>query len=57
MKVGLFKFFKSWFSPEGKLNDTIILDLAVEYHVKRLAVQSCVNLIANTLARCPIRTF
>lgn len=33
------------------------MDLVVEYHIKRLAVESCVNLIANTLVRCPIRTF
>jgi HK97 family phage portal protein len=55
--LGLYSFFKSFFTPEGKLSDTIVLDLAVEYHVKRLAVQSCVNLIANTLVRCPIRTY
>lgn len=55
--MGLYSFFKSFFTPEGKLSDTIVLDLAVEYHVKRLAVQSCVNLIANTLVRCPIRTY
>jgi len=55
--LGLFSFFKNWFTPEGNLNDVIVLDLAVEYHIKRLAVQSCVNLIANTLVRCPIRTF
>ncbi|WP_346207622.1 phage portal protein [Caldifermentibacillus hisashii] len=55
--MGLYSFFKSFFTPEGKLSDTIVLDLAVEYHVKCLAVQSSVNLIANTLVRCPIRTY
>lgn len=55
--MGLYSFFKSFFTPEGKLSDTIVLDLAVEYYVKRLAVQTCVNLIANTLVRCPIRTY
>jgi len=55
--LGLYSFFKSWFTPEGKLNDVIYLDLAIEYHIKRLAVESCINLIANTLVRCPIRTF
>jgi HK97 family phage portal protein len=55
--LGLYSFFRSFFTPEGKLSDTIVLDLAVEYHVKRLAVQSSVNLIANTLVRCPIRTY
>jgi HK97 family phage portal protein len=55
--LGLFSFFKKWFTPEGNLSDTIIMDLAVEYHIKRLAVESSVNLIANTLVRCPIRTF
>lgn len=56
--MGLYSFFKKWFSPEGNLNDQgIFIDLAVEYHVKKLAVETCVNLIANTLVRCPIRTF
>lgn len=55
--MGLFSFFKTWFTPEGKLNEGIYLDLTLEYHVKKLAVQTCVNLIANTLIRSQFRTF
>lgn len=56
--MGLYSFFKKWFTPEGNLNDQgIYLDLAVEYHIKKLAVQTSVNLIANTLIRTQFRTF
>jgi HK97 family phage portal protein len=55
--LGLYSFLKSWFTPEGNLNDPIFVDLAVEYHYKKLAINTCVNLIANTLVRAKIRTF
>ncbi|WLR44473.1 phage portal protein (plasmid) [Bacillus carboniphilus] len=56
--MGLYSFFKSWFTPEGNLNDQgIYLDLTVEYHVKKLAIQTSVNLIANALIRSQFRTF
>lgn len=56
--MGLFSFFKNWFTPEGNLNEQgIYLELSLEYHVKKLAVQTCVNLIANTLIRSQFRTF
>ncbi|MGQ4666520.1 phage portal protein [Metabacillus halosaccharovorans] len=56
--MGLYSFFKSWFSPEGNLNEQgIYLDLAVEYHIKNLAIQTCVNLIANSLIRSKFRTY
>ncbi|MFD2638385.1 phage portal protein [Piscibacillus salipiscarius] len=37
--------------------DEIWVDLGVEYFYKNLAVQSCVNLIANTLVRSKFRTY
>lgn len=55
--MGLYTFFKKWFTPEGNLNDPILLDLALEYHYKTLAINTCVNLIANTLIRAKFRTF
>lgn len=56
--MGLYSFFKNWFSPEGYLNEQgVYLDLAVEYHIKNLAIQTCVNLIANSLIRSKFRTF
>ncbi|SEB15796.1 phage portal protein, HK97 family [Thalassobacillus cyri] len=36
---------------------TVWVDLGVEYHYKNLAIQSCINLIANTLIRSKFRTF
>ena len=36
---------------------TIWVDLGVEYYYKNLAIQTCINLIANTLIRAKFRTF
>lgn len=55
--MGVYNFFKSFFTPEGNLNDPIILDLEIELYYKKLAIQTCINLIANTLIRSQFRTF
>lgn len=49
--------FFSWFKGNVLKLDAIIEKLAAEVYFKNLAVQACVNLIANTLTRAEFRTY
>ncbi|MEH7490839.1 phage portal protein [Neobacillus niacini] len=40
-----------------KLNDSSFYELAADYYFKKLAVDTSINLIANTLASCEFQTF
>ena len=57
--MSLWQTFLSWFNKDtGTLRlDAIIGELAAEVYFKELAVQACVNLIANTVARSEFRTY
>lgn len=57
--MSLWKTFLSWFDKDTNtlMLDAVIGDLATEIYFKELAVQSCINLIANTVARSEFRTF
>jgi HK97 family phage portal protein len=39
------------------LTDTAFASLAADYHFKKLAVDTCIDLIANSLVSCEIQTF
>ncbi|WP_337970143.1 phage portal protein [Virgibacillus salexigens] len=56
--MGIKELFGGLFgkSNSATLKD-LCFDLGVEYYYKNLAVQACVNLIANTLVRSQFRTF
>lgn len=50
--------FRSWFTKDGQLDLSMpVAVLATEVYFKELAVQSCINLIANTVARSEFKTF
>jgi len=57
--LSLWKTFLSWFDKDTDtlMLDAVIGDLTTEIYFKELAVQSCINLIANTVARSEFRTF
>jgi HK97 family phage portal protein len=40
-----------------KLSDSSFYELAVDYYFKKLAVDTCIDLIANTLVSCEFQTF
>jgi HK97 family phage portal protein len=40
-----------------KLNDSSYYELAVDYYFKKLAVDTCIDLIANTLVSCEFQTY
>ncbi|TGB04697.1 phage portal protein [Halobacillus salinus] len=46
------------FTSDKEMNlQEVWIDLGIEYHYKNLAVQTCINLIANTLIRSKFRTY
>ena len=54
----LWNWFLGQFNTDGALMlDTVTGDLAAEVYYKELAVQACVNLIANTVARSEFLTY
>lgn len=54
----LWNWFLGQFNTDGTLSiDTITGDLATEIYYKELAVQACVNLIANTVSRSEFITY
>ena len=54
----LWNWFLGQFNTDGTLMlDTVTGDLAAEVYYKELAVQACVNLIANTVARSEFLTY
>lgn len=56
--MGLKDIFLSWFKKDGTLNlNAHIGSLATEIYFKELAIQACVNLIANTVARSEFKTY
>ncbi|MEC1778409.1 phage portal protein [Schinkia azotoformans] len=56
--MGLLNWVSSYFGDKEtfKLNE-VHFELTVEYFFKKLAVESCVDLISNTLSRCEFQTF
>jgi len=56
--LGVWQTFLSWFNKDGHLDlSTQVGELATEVYFKELAIQACVNLIANTVARSEFRTY
>lgn len=57
--MGVWDTFISWFNREtGTLSlATQVGDLVTEVYFKELAIQSCINMIANTVARSQFRTY
>ena len=56
--MSLWSTFLGWFSKDGTLElDAHVGELTAEVFYKELAIQSCVNLISNTVARSEFRTY
>lgn len=56
--MGLWDVFKSWFKKDGTLNlSDHVGQLATEVFFKELAIQACINLIANSVARAEFKTY
>jgi len=54
----MWQMFRSWFNKEGRLDlSTTVAVLATDVFFKELAVQSAINLIANTVTRSEFKTF
>jgi HK97 family phage portal protein len=56
--LGFGNWIRSFFKDDGiwKLKDELFL-LTLEYHYKKLAIDTCVSMIANTLSQCEFKTF
>ncbi|WP_107838396.1 phage portal protein [Metasolibacillus meyeri] len=56
--MGLWRWVKSFFK-NGELTSLkdCYHELSEEYYYKKLAIETCVNLIANALSRCEIKTY
>ena len=56
--MGLWQTFLSWFDTDGRLElSTSVAALTTEVYFKELAVRSCINLIANTVAQGEFKTY
>lgn len=55
--MGVWSNFFSWFKGNVLPLNAVVEGLTVEVYFKKLAIQSCVNLIANTLSLSEFRTF
>lgn len=56
--MSLWQTILSWFNKDGTLDLSVhVGELAAEIYFKELAIQACVNLIANTVARSEFRTY
>jgi HK97 family phage portal protein len=56
--MGLIDWIGGWFNKSGRMNaHQQLYELSVDYYFKKLAVNTCVDLIANTLVRCEFQTF
>ncbi|KZR58356.1 phage portal protein [Pseudobacillus badius] len=56
--MGLFNWVKSFFGRDGTLTlSECFFELGVDFYYKRLAVETCIDLIANSLTRCEFQTF
>jgi HK97 family phage portal protein len=56
--MGFVNWIRSFFKDDGiwKLKDELFL-LTLEYHYKKLAIDTCISMIANTLSQCEFKTF
>lgn len=56
--MGFFNWIKGFFDTDGiwKLSDELYV-LSTEYHYKKLAVETCISLIANTISQCEFKTY
>ncbi|UOE96068.1 phage portal protein [Alkalihalobacillus sp. LMS39] len=56
--MGAFDWFRAWFGSNNTIKlDGYFFELNVKAYYKRLAVESCIDLIANTVSRCEFQTF
>ena len=55
--MGVWSNFFSWFKGNVLPLNAVVEGLTAEVYFKKLAIQSCVNLIANTLSLSEFRTF
>lgn len=54
----LFDWFSSWFKDSSTIAlDADFFELAAKVHYKRLAIDTCTDIIANALTRCEFTTF
>ncbi len=56
--MSIWQTFLGWFKDDGTLPlDACVGELAAEVWYKELAIQSCINLIANTIALAEFKTY
>ncbi|MBC6973054.1 phage portal protein [Bacillus sp. Xin] len=56
--MGLVDWVRGFFGSNSTLTlDSCCYDLGIDYYYKRLAVESCIDIIANALTRCEFQTF
>ncbi|MGE6550816.1 phage portal protein [Bacillus mycoides] len=56
--MGLREWVQGFFGSNKTLTlDTCFYELGIDYFYKKLAVESCIDLIANALTRCEFQTF
>ncbi|HEK9101970.1 TPA: phage portal protein [Bacillus pseudomycoides] len=56
--MGLREWVRGFFGSNNTLTlDSCCYELGIDYFYKRLAVESCIDLIANALTRCEFQTF
>lgn len=56
--MGLLSWAKGFFSSKKELIlPSFVIDGSVDYYVKRLAINSSVDMIANTISQCEVQTY
>lgn len=56
--MGLIDWMRGFFGDKKTVTlDSCFYDLGIDYFYKKLAIESCVDLIANALTRCEFQTF
>ncbi|AXY05497.1 phage portal protein [Bacillus thuringiensis LM1212] len=56
--MGLREWMQSFFGNKKTITlDSCFYELGIDYFYKKLAVESCIDLIANALTRCEFQTF
>ncbi|MBJ8026582.1 phage portal protein [Bacillus cereus group sp. N21] len=56
--MGLIDWIGSWFGKRSRADlKSCFYEASIDYFFKKLAVNTCVDLIANTLVRCEFQTF
>lgn len=54
----IIKWFKGLFGEQKEFNlNECFFDLGIDYYYKKLAVDTCIDIIANTISRCEFQTF